>query len=87
MVHLSEKICMKERNLAGKTIASVMCPDGTSTGGDDAFCDALDGSSAKFKDGSKGLDVTISYTFDLYRTILIHVFLIQVLQVVGLVTN
>lgn len=65
---LSEKICMKERNLAGKTIASVMCPDGTSTGGDDAFCDALDGSSDKFKDGSKGLDVTISYTFDLYRT-------------------
>ena len=64
----SEKICMKERNLSGKTIASVMCPDGTSTGGDDEFCDALDGSSAKFKDGSKGLDVTISYTFDLYRT-------------------
>ena len=53
---------------------------------DDEFCDALDGSSAKFKDGSKGLDVTISYNFDLYRTILIHVFLIQVLQVVGLVT-
>ena len=54
---------MKERNLAGKTIASVMCPDGTSTGGDDEFCNALDGSSAKFKDGSKGLDVTMSYNF------------------------
>ena len=28
----SDKLCFKERNLAGKTIASVMCPDGTSTG-------------------------------------------------------
>ena len=35
----------------------------------DDFCDAkLDGSSATFKDGSKGLDVSMSYNFDLYRT-------------------
>ena len=54
---------------------------------DDEFCDALDGSSAKFKDGSKGLDVSISYNFDLYRTILIHVFLIQCFKLLRLDLN
>ena len=45
-----------------------MCPDGTSTDDtDDEFCDALDGGSAKFKSGSKGLDVSISYNFDFIR--------------------
>ena len=58
---------MKERNLSGKSIADVMCPDGT-TDSNDEFCYALNGSSATFKDGSKGMDVTLSYTFDLYRT-------------------
>ena len=61
----SDKLCFKERDLSGKTIASIMCPDGTSTDDtDDEFCNALDGGSAKFKSGSKGLDVSISYNFD-----------------------
>ena len=64
----SDKLCFKERDLSGKTIASIMCPDGTSTDDtDDEFCNALDGGSAKFKSGSKGLDVSISYNFDRYR--------------------
>ena len=62
----SDKLCFKERNLSGKTIASVMCPDGTGRDTGD-FCEKLDGTNATFKDGSKGLDVSMSYNFDLYR--------------------
>jgi len=64
----SDKMCFKERDLSGKTIASIMCPDGTSSDDtDDGFCNALDGGSAKFKSGSKGLDLSYSYNFDRYR--------------------
>ena len=62
----SDKLCFKERNLSGKTIASVMCPDGTGRDTGD-FCEKLDGVNATFKDGSKGLDVSMSYNFDLYQ--------------------
>jgi len=64
----SDKMCFKERDLSGKTIASIMCPDGTSSNDtDDELCIALDGGSAKFKSGSKGLDLSYSYNFDRYR--------------------
>ena len=43
-----------------------MCPDGTGRDTGD-FCEKLDGIDATFKDGSKGLDVSMSYNFDLYR--------------------
>ena len=62
----SDKLCFKERDLGGKTIASVMCPDGTGRDTGD-FCEKLDGTDATFKSGSKGLDVSMSYNFDLYR--------------------
>ena len=62
----SDKLCFKERDLSGKTIASVMCPDGTGRDTGD-FCEKLDGTNATFKSGSKGLDVSMSYNFDLYR--------------------
>ena len=65
----TQKICMKERDLSGKVIKDVMCPDGTNTSGDneDDFCNAMDGKSTKFASGSKGLDVSMSHDYDLYR--------------------
>ena len=64
----SDKLCFKERDLSGKTIASVMCPDGTGLMILVMnFVKNLMVGHATFKSGSKGLDVSMSYNFDLYR--------------------
>jgi hypothetical protein len=63
----TENICFKERDLSGKSIASVLCPEGTQTNGSDEFCDNLNGNTSTFQDGSKGLDVSFNFNFDLYR--------------------
>jgi len=68
----TQRICMKERDLSGKLITELLCPDGTQTAGEnkDDFCNDMDGSTAKFLPGSKGLDVTFSHDYDVYRAYL-----------------